>query len=264
MRTPRSASSAPPSRTTSPFFGQSSSGESGDSLPTMLIELSVRNLAIFSDVRVPFSPGLNIGTGGRGAGPPALPPRRGTQPGLLQRPDGLAVGRRGPVAAARGAGGAAQRRPPAVAGGRAVGGGRVFGDRDGGVGDAPPLPADIRPPAKRGGGRGGGGDRPRAGGAPRFSGPGAYPGRPRSRGGGTTRRGPSRLPQRLEDAFGPPGRRGRSLLLGAFLGLLALLRRRESERSGGGRPENRRPRRARPGASDRGPGTGPRALGRGG
>ena len=34
----------------------------------MLIELSVRNLAIFSDVRVPFAPGLNIVTGETGAG----------------------------------------------------------------------------------------------------------------------------------------------------------------------------------------------------
>jgi DNA repair protein RecN (Recombination protein N) len=34
----------------------------------MLIELSVRNLAIFSDVRVPFTPGLNIVTGETGAG----------------------------------------------------------------------------------------------------------------------------------------------------------------------------------------------------
>ncbi len=34
----------------------------------MLIELSVRNLAIFSDVRVPFGPGLNIVTGETGAG----------------------------------------------------------------------------------------------------------------------------------------------------------------------------------------------------
>src|SRR3989304_727508 len=169
----------------------------------MLVELSVRNLAIFDDVRVPFPPGLNIVTGetgagksilveairlalgekadpmavkageaggegsarfalpraggpegdggggglpgGRGVGAPARHSRRGAQPGLLQRPDGLAVRPRGPVAAARGAGGAGKRHPPACAGGRAVGGGRVFGDRDGGVGDAPPLPADIRP-----------------------------------------------------------------------------------------------------------------------
>jgi DNA repair protein RecN (Recombination protein N) len=34
----------------------------------MLIELSVRNLAIFRDVRVPFAPGLNIVTGETGAG----------------------------------------------------------------------------------------------------------------------------------------------------------------------------------------------------
>jgi DNA repair protein RecN (Recombination protein N) len=34
----------------------------------MLIELSVRNLAIFEDVRVPFAPGLNIVTGETGAG----------------------------------------------------------------------------------------------------------------------------------------------------------------------------------------------------
>jgi len=34
----------------------------------MLVELSVRNLAIFDDVRVPFSPGLNIVTGETGAG----------------------------------------------------------------------------------------------------------------------------------------------------------------------------------------------------
>jgi DNA repair protein RecN (Recombination protein N) len=34
----------------------------------MLIELSVRNLAIFEDVRVPFRPGLNIVTGETGAG----------------------------------------------------------------------------------------------------------------------------------------------------------------------------------------------------
>ncbi|MDX1815626.1 MAG: AAA family ATPase, partial [Thermodesulfobacteriota bacterium] len=34
----------------------------------MLIELSVRNLAIFSDVRVPFARGLNIVTGETGAG----------------------------------------------------------------------------------------------------------------------------------------------------------------------------------------------------
>lgn len=34
----------------------------------MLIELSVRNLAIFSDVSVPFGPGLNIVTGETGAG----------------------------------------------------------------------------------------------------------------------------------------------------------------------------------------------------
>ena len=34
----------------------------------MLIELSVRDLAIFEDVRVPFSPGLNIVTGETGAG----------------------------------------------------------------------------------------------------------------------------------------------------------------------------------------------------
>lgn len=34
----------------------------------MLIELSVRNLAIFTDVRVPFAPGLNIVTGETGAG----------------------------------------------------------------------------------------------------------------------------------------------------------------------------------------------------
>ncbi|TFG61308.1 MAG: DNA repair protein RecN [Deltaproteobacteria bacterium] len=65
---PRSASSAPRSRITSTFSGQSSSGESGDPNPEMLIELSVRNLAIFSDVRVPFAPGLNIVTGETGAG----------------------------------------------------------------------------------------------------------------------------------------------------------------------------------------------------
>ncbi len=34
----------------------------------MLIELSVRNLAVFEDVRVPFAPGLNIVTGETGAG----------------------------------------------------------------------------------------------------------------------------------------------------------------------------------------------------
>ncbi len=34
----------------------------------MLIELSVRNLAIFDDVRVPFGPGLNVVTGETGAG----------------------------------------------------------------------------------------------------------------------------------------------------------------------------------------------------
>ncbi|MBI5577243.1 MAG: DNA repair protein RecN [Deltaproteobacteria bacterium] len=34
----------------------------------MLIELSVRNLAIFEDVRVPFGPGLNVVTGETGAG----------------------------------------------------------------------------------------------------------------------------------------------------------------------------------------------------
>ncbi len=34
----------------------------------MLIELSVRNLAIFEDVRVPFSPGLNVITGETGSG----------------------------------------------------------------------------------------------------------------------------------------------------------------------------------------------------
>ncbi len=34
----------------------------------MLVELSVRNLAIFDDVQVPFSPGLNIVTGETGAG----------------------------------------------------------------------------------------------------------------------------------------------------------------------------------------------------
>ena len=34
----------------------------------MLIELTVRNLAIFEDVRVPFSAGLNIVTGETGAG----------------------------------------------------------------------------------------------------------------------------------------------------------------------------------------------------
>src|SRR5512134_1994586 len=34
----------------------------------MLIELSVRNLAIFEDVRVPFVPGLNVVTGETGAG----------------------------------------------------------------------------------------------------------------------------------------------------------------------------------------------------
>lgn len=34
----------------------------------MLIELSVRNLAIFEDVRVPFAPGLNVVTGETGAG----------------------------------------------------------------------------------------------------------------------------------------------------------------------------------------------------
>ncbi|HZD54725.1 MAG TPA: AAA family ATPase, partial [Candidatus Aquicultoraceae bacterium] len=38
----------------------------------MLIELSVRNLAIFSDVRVPFAPGLNIVTGETGAGKSVL------------------------------------------------------------------------------------------------------------------------------------------------------------------------------------------------
>lgn len=38
----------------------------------MLIELIVRNLAIFSDVRVPFSPGLNIVTGETGAGKSVL------------------------------------------------------------------------------------------------------------------------------------------------------------------------------------------------
>jgi len=34
----------------------------------MLIELTVRNLAIFEDVRVPFSAGLNVVTGETGAG----------------------------------------------------------------------------------------------------------------------------------------------------------------------------------------------------
>src|SRR3970282_2944465 len=34
----------------------------------MLIELTVRNLAIFEDVRVPFSGGLNVVTGDAGAG----------------------------------------------------------------------------------------------------------------------------------------------------------------------------------------------------
>src|SRR5512140_4024535 len=34
----------------------------------MLIELAVRNLAIFEDVRVPFSAGLNVVTGETGAG----------------------------------------------------------------------------------------------------------------------------------------------------------------------------------------------------
>src|SRR5512145_66221 len=65
---PRSASSGPPSRTTSASCAPSSSGVSGDSLPAMLIELSVRNLAIFDDVRVPFGPGLNVVTGETGAG----------------------------------------------------------------------------------------------------------------------------------------------------------------------------------------------------
>ncbi len=37
-----------------------------------MIELSVRNLAIFSDVRVPFAPGLNIVTGETGAGKSVL------------------------------------------------------------------------------------------------------------------------------------------------------------------------------------------------
>ena len=34
----------------------------------MLIELTVRNLAIFEDVRVPFAAGLNVVTGETGAG----------------------------------------------------------------------------------------------------------------------------------------------------------------------------------------------------
>ncbi|GAB4234058.1 MAG: DNA repair protein RecN [Deltaproteobacteria bacterium] len=38
----------------------------------MLIELAVRNLAIFEDVRVPFSPGLNVVTGETGAGKSVL------------------------------------------------------------------------------------------------------------------------------------------------------------------------------------------------
>src|SRR5512142_183624 len=38
----------------------------------MLIELTVRNLAIFEDVRVPFSAGLNVVTGRAGAGKPML------------------------------------------------------------------------------------------------------------------------------------------------------------------------------------------------
>src|SRR5574341_1387787 len=38
----------------------------------MLIELSVRNLAIFEDVRVPFGPGLNVVTGETGAGKSVL------------------------------------------------------------------------------------------------------------------------------------------------------------------------------------------------
>src|SRR4030067_557762 len=95
MRTPRSASSAPPSRTTSPFFGQSSSGESGDSLPTMLIERSVRNLAIFSDVRVPFAPGLNIVTGETGAGKSILVEAIRPAPGEKAGPRAGEAGRGG-------------------------------------------------------------------------------------------------------------------------------------------------------------------------
>lgn len=38
----------------------------------MLIELSVRNLAVFEDVRVPFGPGLNVVTGETGAGKSVL------------------------------------------------------------------------------------------------------------------------------------------------------------------------------------------------
>src|SRR5512134_580635 len=64
----RCGSSAPRTRTTSPSCAPSSSGESGDPVPAMLIELSVRNLVLFEDVRVPFASGLNIVTGETGAG----------------------------------------------------------------------------------------------------------------------------------------------------------------------------------------------------
>src|SRR3989304_2666918 len=148
----------------------------------MLIELSVRNLAIFRDVRVPCAPRLNIVTGETGAGKSILV--EAVRLALGERADPTAVksGEAEAEVSARfdlagradlreaweeagfpwGEGRGLRRGVPPGAGRRAVGGGRFFEIGAGGGGDARPLPAGLLPPADRGGGGVARGERARA------------------------------------------------------------------------------------------------------